>query len=178
MIKRLLTLGTLFALLLPQMAFAQGTLLPSNTEEFSIHEQNYANLSADEKETLRETKNVNNACQYWFEEVVYPRTNRLQDRAAVTSPIILQDFLSCSIKTGDIHLWMIPFYISGIANFFIGIAGTISVLFVLLGGFWYMTGGLTDDKEKGKKTIMYALVGLGITLLAWIIVNVIQVAVT
>jgi hypothetical protein len=41
-----------------------------------------------------------------------------------------------------------------------------------------MTGGITDDKEKGKKTITYALIGLSITLLAWILVNIIQVAIT
>lgn len=87
-------------------------------------------------------------------------------------------YLGCAIKTGRISLWMLPYFISYFANFFIGIAATVSLLFVLLGGFWYMTGGLTDDKEKGKKTIFYALLGMVITLLAWIFVNIIQVQVT
>lgn len=86
--------------------------------------------------------------------------------------------LSLSIKYGSVHLWMIPYYLTYFADFFIGLAGLISVLFVLLGGFWYMTGGLTDDKEKGKKTVTYALLGLVLTLLAWLIVNIIQVQVT
>ncbi|HCW31897.1 MAG: hypothetical protein UT55_C0076G0003 [Candidatus Peregrinibacteria bacterium GW2011_GWE2_39_6] len=88
------------------------------------------------------------------------------------------DYLACAVKTGKLHLWMLPYFITYIANFFIGIAGTVSVLSVMLGGFWYMSGGLTDDKEKGKKTITYALIGLVITLLAWILVNVIQVQLT
>ena len=180
MLKKLFTLGLLFALLIPQVAFAQQGIIPGNTEEFEIHEQAYNGLSAEAKKNLYDTKKIKNACEYWFDQVVYGRTNDLQSdlRQAVQSRIIRQDVLSCAIKTGDIHLWMLPLYISIIANFFIGLAGVVSMLFIVLGGFWYMAGGLTDDKEKGKKTITYALIGLTITLLAWILVNIIQVAIT
>ena len=102
----------------------------------------------------------------WFDD---PNEGNLENREIA---------LSCAIKTGRIRLWMLPYFIKYIATFFIGLSGVISLLFVIIGGFWYMTGGLTDDKEKGKKTIMYALIGMVITLLAWIIVNVVQVQVT
>ncbi len=87
-------------------------------------------------------------------------------------------FLSCGIKTGNIHLWMLPFYVTHLIEFALGIAGIISVLFVMVGGYFYATGGLTEDKEKGKKTIMYALGGLALASFAWIIVNIIQVQLT
>lgn len=143
--------GTLIALLAPQAALAQGTLLPESGESEATC------LAAFEDSGAQ-----------GFQDPTYFRNN----------PERQNSILSCAIKTGRIHLWMLPYFISYIANFLIAIAGTISVLSVVMGGFWYMTGGFTDDKEKGKKTIMYALIGLGLTLTAWIIVNVIQVQVT
>jgi len=86
--------------------------------------------------------------------------------------------LSCGIKTGDIHLWMIPYYIARIIEFLIAIAGLVSVFFTILGGYFYAWGGLTEDKEKGKKTVMYALIGLALASLAWIIVNIVQTTLT
>lgn len=175
MLKKFITLGTLLTLLIPQMVFAQGTLLPGESEYFPNVQAQYDGKSEEEKKTLREA-GINSACDYWLEKVL--KFQNIPSKFKASDPKIKGDILSCSIKSGRVQFWMLPYFISYIANFFIGIAGIVSVLFVLLGGFWYMTGGLTDDKEKGKKTITYALIGLIITLLAWIIVNVIQVAVT
>jgi len=86
--------------------------------------------------------------------------------------------LGCAIQTGNIHLWMIPYYITYIIEFLMTVAGLISVLFVIIGGYLYAWGGLTEDKEKGKKTVMYALIGLVLATLGWIIVNIIQVQLT
>ncbi len=57
--------------------------------------------------------------------------------------------LGCAIQTGNIHLWMLPYYITYIIEFLMNIAGLISVLFVIIGGYLYAWGGLTEDKEKG-----------------------------
>lgn len=86
--------------------------------------------------------------------------------------------LGCAIKTGRISVWMVPFYITYIIRFLIGLAGLISTLFIVIGGYRMVTGGIAEDKESGKKTLLYAIVGLIVTLLAWIIVNIIQTAVT
>lgn len=87
-------------------------------------------------------------------------------------------YISCSIKTGRIHLYIIPYIIRYLAEFGIGIAATVSMLFIVIGGFQYLTGPLTQNKEQGKKTITYALIGLVLTLSAWVIVNIVQVFVT
>lgn len=174
MFKKILALLVLSALLLPQLVFAQQTTLLPGTSDYFIHyQEKYDDLGTEEK------KNYKSACDYYLKKLVEIGAQKtLDDKFKASSPEIRQDILSCALERGELHLWMLPYFVTGIVNFLIYIAGTIAVLFVLLGGFWYMTGGLTDDKEKGKKTITYALMGLVITLLAWIIVNIIMVQVT
>jgi hypothetical protein len=83
------------------------------------------------------------------------------------------------MKTGDCHLSDIPFFIQYIASYLVGIAGTISVVMIMWGGYQWIMGGVSEDqKGKGKKTLTYAVIGLIITLLSWVIVNVIQVNIT
>jgi hypothetical protein len=86
--------------------------------------------------------------------------------------------LGCAIRTGRISLVMVPFFITYVANFLLGLSGIISVLFIVIGGYHYVIGGLTEEKEKGKQTIMHALMGMGVALLSWTIVTVIMNAVT
>lgn len=184
MLKKILATLAVTMLLIPQLVFAQSaTLLPGKSANIEAFKQEYNNFPKEEKEKLAK-QGINNACEYFLrfvEETVQAPGDDIystRDYIRVASAEDRSDVLACAIESGGIHLWMLPYFITGIVNFLIYIAGTVAVLFVLLGGFWYMTGGLTDDKEKGKKTITYALMGLVITLLAWIIVNIIMVQVT
>ncbi len=86
--------------------------------------------------------------------------------------------LGCAIKTGLVKLWMLPIFIKYIIDFLLSIAGLIAVLFVMVGGYLYMFGGLSSDKEKGKNAIIYGIVGFVVALLAWVVVNAIQLLVT
>jgi hypothetical protein len=88
------------------------------------------------------------------------------------------NLLGCAIKTGRLHLYMAPYFITYIIQFLLGLAGLISILFIVIGGFRYTIGGLTEDKESGKKTIMYAILGLVVSLSAWIAINFIQATLT
>ena len=98
--------------------------------------------------------------------------------AQTTQSTLTPDNNSC-MKTGDCHLSDIPFFIQYIASYLVGIAGTISVVMVMWGGYQWIMGGVSEDqKGKGKKTLTYAVIGLIITLLSWVIINVIQVNVT
>lgn len=48
-----------------------------------------------------------------------------------------------------------------------GIAGTIAVIFIIIGGIMYMvSGGSKETAERAKKTLIYAIVGLAIVLAA------------
>ena len=78
--------------------------------------------------------------------------------------------LATMIKTGNIHLRNIPCFIKYITETLVALAGSISVIFVMIGGYKYVI--LSDEKkEEAKKTITYALIGLAISLMAWIIID-------
>jgi hypothetical protein len=88
------------------------------------------------------------------------------------------DILGCAIKTGRVSLQMVPYFITYISNFLLSIVGLISMLFIVLGGYQYIAGGLTEQKEKGKQYIYHALLGMGIAIMAWVIVNMVITIIT
>lgn len=54
----------------------------------------------------------------------------------------------------------------------IAISGLVAVIFVLIGGYNYMTStGDAAKLEKAKKTILYACIGLAVCALAFVITN-------
>lgn len=61
-----------------------------------------------------------------------------------------------------------------VGNWLIGIAAPIAVFMVLIGAFQIMTSGGEPEKlNKGKKTILWTVVGYGILLIGWGIAEVI-----
>lgn len=54
------------------------------------------------------------------------------------------------------------------------VSGGIAVLFVIYGGFLYLTaGGNEEQAEKGKTALVNAIIGIIIVILAYVIVNVV-----
>lgn len=51
------------------------------------------------------------------------------------------------------------------------IAGTIAVIFVIIGAYKILFGSLQQDKTKGRDTIISALGGFALAGLAWFIVR-------
>lgn len=100
------------------------------------------------------------------------------DPTTLLTPDKRSETLGCAIKTGRITFNMIPFFVTYLSNFLLGMSGIICVLFIVIGGYHYVIGGLTEEKEKGKQTIFHALTGMGVALLAWTIVTVLIGAVT
>lgn len=57
--------------------------------------------------------------------------------------------------------------VANLINWFIGIAGLVSAVFLVYGGVCYMTSAGDSNKlTKAKQTILYSLIGLGIVALA------------
>jgi type IV secretory pathway VirB2 component (pilin) len=82
--------------------------------------------------------------------------------------------LSHRIKTGQVGLADIIIIIVKMIDLITKLAGTIAVLMLIYGGYQYMIGSISDDKEGAKKTIQYAIMGLVVTFLAYVIVNLVQ----
>ncbi len=54
------------------------------------------------------------------------------------------------------------------------VAGALAVLFVIIGGYQYITsGGNEETAEKGKKTLVNAIIGIVVIILSFVIINVI-----
>jgi hypothetical protein len=80
--------------------------------------------------------------------------------------------LANMIRTGQISLRQIPCFIKFFSQTLIAIAGSVAVIFVMVGGYRYVLGG-DVAKDDAKKTITYALIGLAVSLLAWIMVDIV-----
>lgn len=102
----------------------------------------------------------------------------VSDLSDPTKLATVNDVLGCAIKTGRVSLQMVPYFITYISNFLLSIVGLISILFIVIGGYQYIAGGLTDEKTKAKQYIYHALLGMGIAIMAWVIVNMVITIIT
>ncbi len=61
-----------------------------------------------------------------------------------------------------------------ITNILLPIAGLVAVLFIIIGGYQYMTSaGNEEQAEQGKKNLINAIIGLVIIILSYVIVTVV-----
>lgn len=59
-----------------------------------------------------------------------------------------------------------------VINALLAIAGTVAVLFIIIGGFQYITSaGNPDNVGKAKNTILYAIIGLVVVILSYAVVK-------
>lgn len=63
-------------------------------------------------------------------------------------------------------------FILNITNFALSFLGLIAVIIIIYGGFLYVTAGGKDEQmEKGKKSVMYAIIGIIVVLSSYAVVN-------
>lgn len=79
----------------------------------------------------------------------------------------IQEASGCGGSTEEL-----PDVIQSILNGVVAVSGTVAVIFIVVGGFNYMTSaGDANKVTKARNTIMYACIGLAICALSFIIVN-------
>lgn len=96
--------------------------------------------------------------------------------ASITQTSAADNILGISnsrLREGNIHADDIPGIISSAINFFMSIAGTIAVIFIIIGAYKILFGSLQQDKTKWKDTIIMALGWFALAALAWMIIKVI-----
>ena len=73
----------------------------------------------------------------------------------------------------------INYFFEKIIGFMAAVIGSLSVLVMSYGGFTMLTSGGGDSPryEKGKNMVKYSLIGLGVTLMAYILVTLVQLLV-
>jgi len=120
-----------------------------------------------------------------FNEDVFKSEVRLEAKSETPSESYIDGIIPSNnheigkkIKEGRIELNDFPIFIVQAIDLITRIAGTIAVLVLVVGGVQYMVGGFSDNTDKGKNTIKYALIGLAVSFLAWVIVNLVQTQLT
>lgn len=64
--------------------------------------------------------------------------------------------------------------ISGVIDLLLAASGSITIIFLMLGGFWFLTSaGNEEQAEKGKKTLTYSVVGLVVIIMSFVIVRIV-----
>jgi hypothetical protein len=73
---------------------------------------------------------------------------------------------------GDYGLGDFAVLMINIANFILGIVGSLALLFFVVGGVMFLfSGGRSEMVDKGKQTIIGAVVGLFIVFASWTVIN-------
>ena len=84
----------------------------------------------------------------------------------------LPDLWGGNINKGNPDLEDLSQLIRNIANIAIALVGTVALLFLIIGGFYYITSaGNPDNVGKAKQTILYSIIGLILAIVSYAIIN-------
>ncbi len=75
------------------------------------------------------------------------------------------------LRKGSVELSNIPCLIQSATNFLLWVAGTISVIFIIIWAYQILFGSLTQNTTKWKDTIISALIGFALASLSWFIIK-------
>ena len=79
-----------------------------------------------------------------------------------------------NISTGQPFFCSATDTILAVIDYALTLSGVVTVLFLIVGGFWYVTSaGNEEQAEKGKKTIINSVIGLVVIILAFTIVRIV-----
>lgn len=163
MIKKLCAF--IIALLcITQLAWAQGTTTDDldNNQDLSKYDDLIQNLNDEE---------VN------FDGLL-PSARYVDEDGNIVENTGKAGELGRKIEEGTIELKDIPIFIVKAIDFITKLGLSIAVIALIYGGGQYMFSEILGTKEAAKKTILYAIGGIAVMLLSWLIVNIVKVQLT
>ncbi len=92
--------------------------------------------------------------------------------AMVRAQVVTNDYGLPSVEYGPSGAETLPEAIASVLTIILGVLGAICVLLVVIAGIMYMTSGGDEARvEKAKNYLIYAIVGLIVAVLGYVIVN-------
>jgi len=85
----------------------------------------------------------------------------------ISSGILLSQWFPTELS----NRWSLPLIVQNVLRIVFVLAGVIAVVYLVWGGYQYITSGGGEGAENGKKTIVNAVIGLIIIIAAFAIVN-------
>ncbi len=159
LLKKIILTGLAALICFAPTTFAATSVLPQTSDEY---------FECD----------PSNKTDWGFWDSMFKDADYLKSVIDVAPKSDIEAILGCALKSGNIQFWMVPYFVVFALEFVIDLAGLIVVLMILVGAYYYIAGGLTDDKEKGRTIITHAIGGFILVLCSWIIVNIILLALT
>jgi hypothetical protein len=87
-------------------------------------------------------------------------------------PSGIQNGVNCAGQASGLAKGGLTSYITNIINVMLAAVGIISVIMIIIGGIRYaLSGGDESNTRAAKDTILYAVIGLAVAILAFVIVN-------
>jgi len=91
-----------------------------------------------------------------------------EEAAEATTDVVLND----PLDGADI-----PTIIGRVIKVALGLSGTMALLMFIYGGFTWMTSGGSKDRiDKGRKTLLWAVIGLAVIFFAYVAVELVITA--
>lgn len=86
---------------------------------------------------------------------------------------IITDVPGCDFTTGILQASCIPSFVAHMIQLLFGFTGILCLFNIMIGGYQIAIGAATGDKEKGKQRITWALIGLILSVAAYLILDVV-----
>jgi len=191
---------SVYLLAIPFLSFAQGyTLLPQGKAEFVkspvfcrnlmeaffqvYHTQDglgaYNSLERFKKGASCTLKNIeSNSALNQLINLKTPVNCASTSEGENVANLDENDILACSLISGRFDLVLVKPFLQYVLKLLSVAVGTVSMLFIIIGGYKYFAGVITGDVTDAKGTVKNVLLGLVVATWSWIIVDLIVTLVT
>ena len=96
----------------------------------------------------------------------------------MVAPAVAQEFIpasgalgTCNFVTGEFGFDCVPIYVGYLVKVLFAMTGGFALMEIVKSGYEIALSGVTGDKEKGKKHLTWALLGLALSISAFLVVD-------